>query len=156
MNEQIFQVEEIVIILLALAVLVGIAARFLRVPYTIGLVLLGLALAARKQFNIEITPNLILALLVPPLVFEAAFHLDINGLRRNLLPILALAVPGVLITTVLVGFVVAWGTGIPLSMAFVFGVPGLGHRSGLRGDPVPHHWGAKTPANLVRRRKPAK
>ena len=121
MNEQIFQVEEIIMILLALAVLVGIAARYLRVPYTIGLVLLGLALATRKELNFQITPNLILALLVPPLVFEAAFHLNFDALRRNLAPILALAVPGVIISTLLVGFVVAWGTGLPLPMAFVFG-----------------------------------
>jgi CPA1 family monovalent cation:H+ antiporter len=120
-NEQIIQIEEAVILLLALAVLVGIAARSLRVPYTIGLVLLGLALATRKELNFEITPNLILALLVPPLIFEAAFHLDLGALRRNLTQVLVLAVPGVIITTLLVGLVVAWGTGLPLSLAFVFG-----------------------------------
>ncbi len=121
MNEPIFQFEEIVLILLSLAVLVGIAARYLRLPYTIGLVLLGLALATRKELSFEITPTLILAILVPPLIFEAAFHLNLGSVRHNLLPILALAVPGVLLTTILVGLVVSWGTKIPLPQAFVFG-----------------------------------
>jgi CPA1 family monovalent cation:H+ antiporter len=64
---------------------------------------------------------LILALLVPPLVFEAAFHLNINELRNNLAPILALAIPGVVLTTLVVGWIVAWGTGLGLLVALVFG-----------------------------------
>ncbi|MBN1665622.1 MAG: Na+/H+ antiporter [Anaerolineales bacterium] len=114
-------VEEIAIGLLLIAALVGIATRRLRVPYTVGLVLIGLALALRGQNEVAITPELILAVLVPPLVFEAAFHLKITDLRRNLVTILALAIPGVLITTFLVGGVVAWGAGLPLSIALVFG-----------------------------------
>jgi CPA1 family monovalent cation:H+ antiporter len=58
---------------------------------------------------------------VPPLVFEAAFHLNIKDLRYDLAPILALAIPGVLITTGLVGLVVSLGTGSPLSQTLVFG-----------------------------------
>ena len=110
-----------VIALLSLATIVGIVARRLRLPYTIGLVFMGLALALRGQFEIDITPNLILGLLVPPLIFEAAFHLNLPELRRNLAPILAFAILGVVITTVLVGGIVARGTGMPLSLALVFG-----------------------------------
>ena len=120
-DDQFLIVEEVVIALLSLATIVGIVARRLRLPYTIGLVLMGLALALRGQFEIDITPNLILGLLVPPLIFEAAFHLNLPELRRNLAPILAFAILGVVITTVLVGGIVARGTGMPLSLALVFG-----------------------------------
>ena len=58
---------------------------------------------------------------MPPLIFEAAFHLNLPELRRNLAPILAFAILGVVITTVLVGGIVARGTGMPLSLALVFG-----------------------------------
>ena len=34
---------------------------------------------------------------------------------------MALAIPGVLITTLLVGVVVTWGTGFPIATALVFG-----------------------------------
>jgi CPA1 family monovalent cation:H+ antiporter len=114
-------IEEIVIGLLLIAVIVGIITRRFRVPYTVGLVLIGLALSLRGQANIEFPPELFLALLVPPLVFEAAFHLNIKDLRYDLAPILALAIPGVLITTGLVGLVVALGTGSPISLTLVFG-----------------------------------
>jgi CPA1 family monovalent cation:H+ antiporter len=120
-NEQFLVVEEIVIALLFLSAIVGIVARRLRLPYTVGLVLMGLALALRGQFEINITPNLILGLLVPPLIFEAAFHLNLRELRRNLAPVLAFAILGVIITTLLVGGIVARGTGLPLSLALVFG-----------------------------------
>ncbi len=113
--------EEIIIGLLLIAAVVGIVTRRLRVPYTVGLVFIGLALALRGRVDIEVTPELFLGLLVPPLIFEAAFHLRATDLRRDLTPILALAIPGVLITTFLVGYVVAWGTGFPIEVALVFG-----------------------------------
>ncbi|UCH60134.1 MAG: cation:proton antiporter, partial [Anaerolineales bacterium] len=120
-EEQFLLIEEIIIAMLFVAVLVGIVAHRLRVPYTIGLVLIGLVLALRSPIDVEISPNLILALLVPPLIFEAAFHLNFNDLRYNLVPILALAVPGVILTTFIVGGIVAWGTGLVLPVALVFG-----------------------------------
>ena len=120
-DRQILLIEEIVIALLFVAVLVGIAARRLRVPYTVGLVLMGLLMTFWERVDIRVAPNLILALLVPPLIFEAAFHLNLNDLRRNLAPILALAIPGVILTTVIVGGIVAWGTGLSLPVAMVFG-----------------------------------
>ena len=120
-GEQFLVIEELIIGLLFIAVIVGIAARQLRVPYTVGLVIIGLLLALRGQVEIQISPNLILALLVPPLVFEAAFHLNYTNLRQNIGPIFILAVPGVLLTMVIVGAIVSAGTGLALPLALVFG-----------------------------------
>lgn len=114
-------IEEVVIGLLLIAVIVGIITQRFRVPYTVGLVLIGLALSLRGQADIDFPPELFLGLLVPPLVFEAAFHLNITDLRFDFPPILALAIPGVMITTGLVGIVVALGTGSPISLTLVFG-----------------------------------
>lgn len=120
-EEQFLIVEEVIIGLLFVAVLVGVAANRLRVPYTVGLVIIGLLLAFRGQVDIQISPNLILALLVPPLIFEAAFHLNYNDLRSNLAPILILAVFGVVLTTLIAGGIVALGAGLALPLALVFG-----------------------------------
>jgi len=120
-EEQLIIVEEIIIGMLILAVLVGIIARRLRVPYTVGLVILGLLLTLFSQVDVNISPTLILALLVPPLIYEAAFHLDFSTLRDNWVTILMMAVPGVILTTLIVGGVVAWGTGLALPVAIVFG-----------------------------------
>jgi CPA1 family monovalent cation:H+ antiporter len=70
---------------------------------------------------VEISPEVILGILVPPLIFEAAYHLHWHELRRNLGTIMALAIPGVVMTTLLVGLVVSFGTGIAFSLALVFG-----------------------------------
>jgi len=120
-EESFIFIEEIVIILLFIASLVGIIARRFRVPYTLGLVVIGLLITLLPQVNITIQPTLIFALLIPPIVFEGAFHLNINDLRRDIVPILTFAIPGVILTMAIVGALVSWGTGIPIIYTLVFG-----------------------------------
>jgi CPA1 family monovalent cation:H+ antiporter len=119
--EQFLATETLIIELLLVVSLVALFVRRLRIPYTVALVVVGLLITFGQPQKISLTPELILSLFIPPLVFEAAFHLDFKALRENWLPIAALAVPGVLLTTVAVGLVVAFGTGLPLTSALVFG-----------------------------------
>ena len=114
-------VIEIAVGLLLTASLVGIATERLRVPYTSGLVLIGLIIALIGQIDINVSPQLFLGLLVPPLIFEAAFQVKARDLIRDLAPILSLAIPGVLLTTFLVGGVLFWGTNFSLITALLFG-----------------------------------
>ncbi len=113
--------EQAIVVLLLIASAVAIISRRLRIPYTVGLVLIGLALGLLTVQEIQISPQLILALLVPPLVFDAAFHIRLEDLRRDFWLILLLAVPGVILTTLLVGWLVAQGTGLGIQVAMVFG-----------------------------------
>lgn len=119
--DQLLYVEELVILLMTVAMGVGILSRRLRMPYTVGLVLMGLSIALFTRLHLTITPALILGLLVPPLIFEAAFHLRLEMLRRDVGLILALAVPGVILTMLLVAGLVSWGTGFPFLTALLFG-----------------------------------
>ena len=119
--EHFLEVETLVIELLLVATLVAMAVRRLRVPYTVALVVVGLLITFGRDMQVALSPELVLALFVPPLVFEAAFHFRFRELRENLIPILVLAVPGVILTTVIVGLLVAWATPISLGAAFVFG-----------------------------------
>ncbi|OEU71639.1 MAG: Na+/H+ antiporter [Desulfovibrio sp. S3730MH75] len=112
---------EIAIGLLLIASLVGIVTDRLRVPYTTGLVLIGLVLAFFGQQDINVSPQLFLGLLIPPLIYEAAFQVKIKDLLRDLAPILSLAIPGVLLTTFLVGGVLYWGNNFSLVTALLFG-----------------------------------
>ena len=114
-------VIEIAIGLLLVASLVAIVTERLRVPYTAGLVLIGLVLALVGRQEINVSPELFLGILVPPLIFEAAFQVKAKDLIRDLAPILSLAIPGVLLTTFLVGGVLYWGTDFSLTTALVFG-----------------------------------
>jgi CPA1 family monovalent cation:H+ antiporter len=119
--QQFLSTETLVIELLLIASIVAIAVQRLRVPYTVALVVVGLLLTTQSPLQVELTPELILALFVPPLVFEAAFHLNFTELRRNLVPILILAVPGVILTTVIIGGLLSLGAGLSLPVALVFG-----------------------------------
>ena len=82
---QIVLAEEAIIGLLLIASLVAIFVRRYRLPYTVGLVGIGLLISAIfEPLSNPISPDIILSLLVPPLVFEAAFHLRMDDLRRDL------------------------------------------------------------------------
>jgi CPA1 family monovalent cation:H+ antiporter len=119
--ERLLEVQSLIVLLVLVATLVAIAARRIRLPYTVALVVVGLFITIWRPVDIVVTPELILSLFVPPLIFEAAFHLDLRLLRDALPPILVLAVPGVLLTAFFVGGVVALGTGLSFGTAIVFG-----------------------------------
>jgi Na+:H+ antiporter len=119
--EQFLSTESLIIELLLIVSIVAIAVRRLRIPYTVALVIVGLLITFQTTFKFELTPELILALFVPPLVFEAAFHLNLQELRRNLPVILLMAVPGVILTTFIVGGLLAIGVRLSLPIALVFG-----------------------------------
>ena len=130
----ILEIIELVISLLFIAALVGIAVKRLRMPYTVGLVIMGLTLALFAPVFLDITknitqeslqsiliPQLILGLLVPPLVFEAAFKIKFTELRRNIWIILLFAVVGVIVSMMIVGSLISLGTNLSLPVALVFG-----------------------------------
>ncbi len=119
--DQFLSTETIIIELLIIVSIVAIAVRRLRIPYTVALVVVGLIITFQTTLKFELTPQLILALLVPPLIFEAAFHLNIQELRRNLPAILLLAVPGVIITMFIVGIILVFGISLSLPFALLFG-----------------------------------
>ena len=84
--------------LLLIAAIVAIAARRLRLPYTVGLVLAGVALAAFPNFaGLTLTRDLVFTVLLPPLIFEAAFQMDWSELRGDLPVTLTMASVGVVI-----------------------------------------------------------
>jgi monovalent cation:H+ antiporter, CPA1 family len=115
--------------LLLLASLAAVVLRRIRFPYTIGLVVVGILLALLPEGlralepirSIRLTPDAVLYLFVPTLIFPAAVHLDPRMLRENLTPVLLLAFPGVILSAVIVGAVV--GSLPPLSWgaALLFG-----------------------------------
>ncbi|HNB52683.1 MAG TPA: Na+/H+ antiporter, partial [Anaerolineales bacterium] len=125
--EEFFTIEGLIILLLFIATVVAILSQRSRMPYPVGLVLAGLFLAPFEQLpvinrlHLSIGPELILGLLVPPLVFEAAFHLKLDDLRQNWKTITVLAVPGVALTTLIVGWLVTTTTGLALPSAMLFG-----------------------------------
>ena len=110
-----------------LALLAAIAALlalspFVRVPYPILLVLGGLAAGfAPGVPDLELPPDLVLVVLLPPLLYGAAFFTSLRDLRTNLRPIGLLAIGLVLATTVTVAVVAHEVVNLPWAAAFTLG-----------------------------------
>jgi CPA1 family monovalent cation:H+ antiporter len=108
--------------LVLLAALTTVIARRVRVPYTVALVLVGLLVSALGLLSdVQPTADVILVVFLPPLLFEAALQTDIRAFGRTLPVVLLLAVPGVILSTVLVGLAVAWLTPLAIWPALLFG-----------------------------------
>jgi CPA1 family monovalent cation:H+ antiporter len=121
------RIEVEIISLILIALLVYIVARRIRIPYTIALVITGIGISfagttyLNEIFPIGLTTDLILLVFLPGLIFEAAYHLNLNNLMQNLGLILGLAVPGLLIGAGLVGGALHLLLGLPLDVALLFG-----------------------------------
>ena len=109
--------------LLVVATLVALIAHRLKLPYTVGLVLAGIALAVSPfQAGLTLTQSIIYEIILPPLLFEAAINIQWKDLRLDALPILTLALPGTLISAAFVTAALHFGLGWPMPPALMFGV----------------------------------
>ena len=87
-------------ILLLIAAVVAMVARRLKIPYTVGLVVAGIALALFPFApDITLTKELIFTIFLPPSVYEAALYIRWSELRRDLPVIVTLATVGVFLST---------------------------------------------------------
>ena len=103
----------IFIVLLLVASAVAMATKWVRVPYTLALVIVGLVISPMHFLPVvHISPELILLIFLPALLFEAAWNLKLDQLRANLLPILALAVIGVCLAAGIIGLILHLSIGL--------------------------------------------
>jgi Na+:H+ antiporter len=104
--------------LLGAAVLIAILAERVRVPAAVALVGIGAFFQIPPPFAFGDT---LLFVFLPPLIFEAAWNLDLESLRRMAWRIALLAVPGTLATAAIVAAGVILAGALPPSSAFLLG-----------------------------------
>ncbi|EID4388441.1 TPA: cation:proton antiporter [Vibrio vulnificus] len=113
-----------VIIALFIGALVRHLLKGSQVPYTVALLILGIAIGLAHRGNIfadnytfigetlslasEIDPHLFLFLFLPTLIFESAFAMEVHLFRRMFTQIVILAVPGLMLAIWLTAELVAW------------------------------------------------
>jgi CPA1 family monovalent cation:H+ antiporter len=111
--------------LLGLTALVAIVARPLRLPYTVALVaaglLVGIGAGAAGIPSVQVSPEIVLLVLLPGLVFDAGYRLRLSELRRWFGGLALLAVPGVLFSAAIVAVILNVGVGLRLDLAFIVG-----------------------------------
>jgi CPA1 family monovalent cation:H+ antiporter len=112
------------IFLILLAVLAGTAllARRLKVAPAILLMLAGVALAFVPGMpTIELPPQLILLMVLPPLIYSAGVAMSWREFRWNLRPIILLAVGCVVFTALAVAVATHYLIGLPWGVGFLLG-----------------------------------
>ncbi|MCP3999388.1 MAG: hypothetical protein GY727_00540, partial [Gammaproteobacteria bacterium] len=112
-----------VLILMLLAAGVLAASKRIKIPFAVALVFAGFAVAQLAPYGPDMlqpfvgykfTPEVFLYVFLPTLIFETAFNMDTRELRDNILPITTLAIPGLLISTAIIGLLISKFTHIEL------------------------------------------
>ncbi len=110
-------------VLLLIASIVGVFARRLHVPYSVGLVIAGIGLALLPWHpSVILSRELVYTGLLPPLIFEAAFELRWDALRRNLSLVALLATVGVVLSALVTGVVMSGFVHWPIAAGLLFGI----------------------------------
>ncbi|WP_061933167.1 Na+/H+ antiporter [Aureimonas sp. AU22] len=114
--------ELVFILLLAILILHWLAGRA-GLPASVALLIGGGALAFVPGLPaIELDPELVLVLFLPPLLMDGAYFTAIAPFRRQIAGILSLAVGAVVFTTLVVGLAVHWLVpGLPWAACFALG-----------------------------------
>jgi CPA1 family monovalent cation:H+ antiporter len=108
---------------------VAIGARRLHIPYTVALVPVGLGLSALQVLHPpQLTRDMLFLVFLPGLIFEAAFRIDFEDLWRDRVAVIALAIPGVMLSIVLTASLLVFAgkeihylANIGWALALVFG-----------------------------------
>jgi monovalent cation:H+ antiporter, CPA1 family len=101
--------EHAFIILFSIASAVGIAVSRTRVPYTVALVVVGVAVGSLHIIEPpRLTKELLFSLFLPGLIFEAAYNIHAAELRRSWRAVATLAGPGVIVAIIVAGFASSW------------------------------------------------
>ena len=113
---------QILVLLLVVISAVAVAAKRLKIPPAILLVITGACLALIPGLpSLELDPSLVLLLVLPPVIYSSAVAMSWREFRFNLRPIALLAVGCVAFTAVAVAAAAHWVLGFPWAVGFVLG-----------------------------------
>jgi len=122
------QFEYVILILFVIASIVAVLAKRLNLPYTIALMAVGLVLGTLNLLEPpHLSKELLYAIFLPPLIYEAAIHIDLEDLRKDFWTIFLLVVPGVILSTLVSAAILVWLSqigklqNIPWSLGILFG-----------------------------------
>ncbi len=120
--DDVAQIATTLTILLLVATGVALLSRRYRLPYVTGLVLAGLAITEFLPKPLRLDSALILNLLLPILLFQAAINTDVSRLRSTIKPIGVLAGPGVAIASGITATVLKFALGLDWIPALLVGI----------------------------------
>src|SRR5690242_3875595 len=112
--------EGYLILFLVIALLTIFVTRWIAVPYTLGLVVVGLLLSMLGLLpEVHLTPDLVLFVFLPALLFEGAWSMRWDLVRANWQIIFFLAGPGLLLSLVMIASILHLLDGLDWGTAFL-------------------------------------
>lgn len=115
-----------IVTFLAVTAVISAISKWAKVPYTVLLLVVGFWAQAITHFiglstHVEISTDLIYFFLLPLLLFESAFHINLHQFRLQFKTITFLATFGLLISVFAVGVLLFYALGLPFTIALLFG-----------------------------------
>lgn len=108
--------------MLLVACATAVCVKWIKMPYAVALVLAGLAIGvSRVSPPVSMTPELVLMIFLPALLFEASWNLDAKLLKRDWLAVGTLATIGVVVCMLSVTSILHLVAGLPIHTALLFG-----------------------------------
>ncbi len=116
------QQVQVLLLLLVITLVIALIARPLRLPYTLILVVVGLLIGFSPLMpDLHLNPDVVLFLFLPVLLFEGAWNVDTRHLIANWLAVFLLAVPGLLISVMVVATLLHFGLRLPWVLVLLLG-----------------------------------
>ena len=121
----------LILLLITIASISWIVLKKLKFSYSIGLVIVGLVIGALANFyhggmelfvNIQLSYDVVLYLILPVLIFDAALNVNSRALFKNIVPIILLVVFGVLISSLVIGGLLSLTLGLTFGAMLLFGI----------------------------------
>lgn len=120
----------LILALISIAAISSVIFKKLNFPYTIGLLFVGIVVGGLSiaypdifpAFNkLELSSGIIMYLILPVLIFDAALNVDSKVLFKNIVPIVILSAIGVLISAFIVGGLLSLTLGLSFGAMLLFG-----------------------------------
>ncbi len=112
----------ILLILIMVTCGVAVVVKWIRMPYAISLVLVGLMIGVFHLLPpVTMTPDLILVIFLPAILFEASWNFDLKALKESFRSIFVFATLGVVLSSVIIALVLNQVIGMAIGTALMFG-----------------------------------
>ncbi|MBX7150818.1 sodium:proton antiporter [bacterium] len=109
------------LLLLFIAIVVSLAVRRIKLPYSIGLVVAGFVLGYSQIVpSFTIDPSLIIYIFLPALLFDSSFNANMTNLKQHWKLIFAFAIPGTIVSILIVGAIAHFLIDVPWMSSFLF------------------------------------
>ncbi|PWU81013.1 MAG: hypothetical protein DLM72_09330 [Candidatus Nitrosopolaris wilkensis] len=115
-------------VFVAMVFVAALVSSRIKIPHTMILLGFGISISLLSLVGLDvinvnqfrINPNLVITFIIPPLIFEAMMNVDYKQFKSIRISVLLLATVGVILATLIGGFLLVYVARLPFLVAFAF------------------------------------